>query len=119
MRIGSYYIEIGINAYDILSMVLLSVLWFLGIFAFRVSVAFLELLPQLGSLAPDFQLSPRLELLTWQVFLSSLILAIFLGPFTHSVVTRAAAIKVFKEAMLPDVPEETAESAPDENERAC
>ena len=119
MRMGGYYIEIGLNAYDILSMVLLSVLWFLGIFAFRAAVAFLELLPQLGSLAPDFQLSPRLELLTWRIFLSSLVLAIFLGPLTHSVLVRACIMKAFGDAILPDNQEENGHPTTEEPEEAC
>ena len=119
MRLGGYYIEIGLNAYDILSMALLSVLWFLGIFSFRAALAFLELLPQLGSLSPDFQLSPRLELLTWQTFLSSLVLAIFLGPLTHSVLVRASIIKVFGEAIPTDNEAENGHTTAGEAEEAC
>ena len=46
MRIGGYYIEVGLSSYDYLSVTLLSVLWFLAIFAFRVGRCFS------GTLAP-------------------------------------------------------------------
>ncbi len=97
MRIGGYYIELGLDASDFLSMVLLTILWFVGIFAFRTSLVFLELLPRLADLPGDFQLSSRLEMLTWQPFLTSIVLAAVLGPVTHWSLTRAAAIRVYRE----------------------
>ena len=97
MRFGGYYIEIGLDANDFLSMTLLAILWFLGIFAFRIGLALLELLPQLGTLPEDFRLSPRVDLLTWRPLLTSVVPAVILGPVTHSAITRAAAIKVYKE----------------------
>jgi hypothetical protein len=102
MRFGDYYIELGLDASDFLSMTLLSLLWFLGIFAFRMSLVFLELLPQLATLPEDFRLSPRLELVTWQPFLTSIVVALVLGPVTHSALTRAAAIKVYRELAQTD-----------------
>ena len=97
MRFGGYYIELGLNEHDFLSMTLLTLLWFLGIFAFRMALVFLELLPGLGALSENFQPSPRTKLLTWQPFLTSAVLAVILGPITHSAITRAAAIKVYRE----------------------
>ena len=58
MQLGGYYIELGLDASDFLSMSLLTILWFLGIFAFRMSLVFLELLPQLGTLQEEFRPSP-------------------------------------------------------------
>ena len=58
MRLGRYYIELGLDANDFLSMTLLTLLWFLGIFAFRMGLALLELLPQLGTPPEDFSPSP-------------------------------------------------------------
>ena len=97
MRIGGYYIELGLDANDFLSMTLLSLLWFLGIFAFRMGLVFLELLPQLATLPEDFRPSPRMDVVTWQPFLTSIILALVLGSITHFALTRAAAIRVYRE----------------------
>ncbi|MDE2843183.1 MAG: hypothetical protein OXN21_07365 [Chloroflexota bacterium] len=97
MRIGGFYIETSLNAYDFLSMALLSLIWFLGIFSFRIGLAFLELLPELGSLEAGFELVPRLQLLTAQPILTSLLLSVVLGPITHSAITRSTLIKVFRE----------------------
>jgi len=106
MRFGGYYIELGLDANDFLSMTLLSLLWFLGIFAFRIGLVLLELLPQLATLPEDFSPSPRMDLVTWQPFLTSIILALVLGPVTHSALTRAAAIRVYRElAPAEDVDE--------------
>lgn len=112
MRIGGLYIETSLNAYDCLSMALLSLLWFLGIFAFRMGMAFLELLPELGALESGFQLSPRLQLLTMQPILTSLLLAVVLGPITHSVITRSSLFKVFYElSVLEETPQENADGS--------
>ncbi len=116
MRVGGYYIEVGLSSYDYLSVTLLSVLWFLAIFAFRVAVAFLELFPQLSSIEPNFQLSPRLELLTWHTFLTSLIIALVLGPITHYAITRAAAFKVYRDAMMAEMSNEDVNSEKPEND---
>ena len=94
MRLGGYYIELGLDANDFLSMTLLALLWFLGIFAFRMGLVFLELLPQMGTLPEDFKPSPRVHLLIWGPFLTSVVPALFLGPTTHFAITRAAANKV-------------------------
>ncbi len=102
MRIGGYDFEMVLSVYGFLSVVLLTTLWFLAIFAFRVALAFIELLPYLGSLEPTFQLSPRIELLTWQMFITSLLPALVLGPITHLALTGAAASKVFEAAALEE-----------------
>ena len=107
MRIGGYYIELGLDANDYLSMALLSLLWFLGVFAFRMGLVFLELLPQLATLPEDFRLSPRMDLVTWQPFLTSIILALVLGPITHFALTRAAAIRVYRELAQAEDADET------------
>ena len=109
MRLGGYYIELGLDANDFLSITLLTILWFLGIFAFRMGLVFLELLPQLGTLQEEFQPSPRVRLLTWGLFLTSLIPALLLGPITHFATTRAAAIKVYRELAETADLEETSE----------
>ena len=119
MRFGGYYIELGLDANDFLSMTLLTILWFLGIFAFRMGLAFLELLPQLGTLPEDFRPSPRLELLAWRPFLTSVVPALILGPITHTVITRAAAIKVYRElAEVADVEEPSRGGGPDGREES-
>ena len=110
MRLGGYYIELGLDANDFVSMILLTVLWFLGIFAFRMGMVLLELLPQMGALPQDFQSSPRVGLLTWGPLLTSLIPALFLGPITHLSITRAAAIKVYRELAEAAALEEPSES---------
>ena len=115
MRIGGFYIETSLNAYDFLSMALLSLLWFLGIFSFRMGMAFLELLPELGSLESGYELAPRIQLLTAQPILTSLLLAVVLGPITHSVITRSTLIRVFRELSAvedasPDGSEEEVET---------
>ncbi len=118
MRFGGYYIELGLDANGFLSMGLLTILWFLGIFAFRVGLVFLELLPQLATLPESFRLSPGMDLLTWQPFLTSIVLAAFLGPITHSALTRAAVIKVYRElseaADLEQPPDAEEPDDPDE-----
>ena len=116
MRIGGFYIETSLNAYDFLSMALLSLIWFLGIFSFRMGAAFLELLPELGNLESGFELAPRIQLLTAQPILTSLLLGVVLGPITHSVITRSTLIRVFREFSTeedasPEVPEEGVEAA--------
>jgi len=116
MRIGGFYIETSLNAYDFLSMSLLSLLWFLGIFSLLMGMAFLELLPELGSLEAGFELAPRIQLLTAQPILTSLLLAVVLGPVTHSAITRSTLIKVFRELSYvddtsPEVSEEGLETA--------
>lgn len=113
MRLGGYYIELGLDASDFLSMALLAILWFLGIFAFRMGLVFLELLPHLGTLPEDLTPSPRMRLLTWGPILTSVVPALFLGPITHFAITRAAVIKVYRElAESADVeqPSETVET---------
>lgn len=97
MRIAGYHIEIGLSGYDFLAMALFTGLWFLGIFGFRMGLAFFELMPQLGMLTADYQLSPRMGLLTAAPFATSFLAALILGPLTHTVLTRAAAIKVFRD----------------------
>ena len=107
MRIAGYQIEIGLSGYDFLAMALLTGLWFLGIFGFRMGLAFLELMPQLGMLTADYQLSPRLGVLTVAPLATSFLLALILGPLTHTALTKAAAIKVFRELTIEeDVAEE-------------
>lgn len=101
IRIGGYFIETNFSSYDVLASILLAALWFLAIFACRLGLAFLELLPELGSLPPDFELSPQLELLTFYPGLTSLLLAIILGPITHSVISRATLIRIYSEAEAP------------------
>lgn len=108
IRIGGYFIETNFSSYDVLASILLAVLWFLAIFAFRMGLALLELLPELGSLPPDFELSPQLELLTFFPVLTSLLLAIIMGPITHAVISRATLIRIYYEA---EVEEPTAEQA--------
>ena len=97
IRIAGYYIELPFSAYDCLASVLLAVLWFLGIFGFRMGLTFLELLPQLGTLAANYQLSPRLDLLTWRPLSSSLVMAIVLGPLTYSIMAKAAVLSILRQ----------------------
>lgn len=122
MRFGGYYIEPDLDANDFLSMTVLTLLWFIGIFAFRMGLAFLELLPQMGNLPEDYRPSPRIDLLTWRPLLTSAVAAVILGPITHSAITRASAIKVYRQLAetavfedpstpdKPDGPDERGES---------
>ena len=116
IRIGGYSIETNFSGFDVLASALLAGLWFLGIFAFRIGLAFLELLPELGSLSPDFQYSPRLEMLTFFPGFTSLVIAIVLGPITHSVISRAAIIRIYAEMESPqdEEPEEPPEDTGEE-----
>jgi hypothetical protein len=120
MRFGDYYIKLGLDANDLLSMILLTILWFLGIFAFRMGLAFLELMPQLGTLPEDFIPSPGVELLTWRPLLTSTVPALLLGPITHFAITGAAAFKVYRGLAESAVLEEPLEldegDYPDERE---
>ena len=102
VRIAGYYIEIGFSGYDLLAMALLTGLWFTGIFGFRIGLAFLELMPQLGALTADYRPSPRLDLLTTAPLLTSFLLALILGPLTHTALTRASLIQVFREFNLEE-----------------
>lgn len=102
MRIAGYHIEIGLSGYDFLAMALLTGLWFLGIFGFRMGLAFLDLMPQLGILVADYQLSPRLELLAAAPLATSFLLALILGPLTHTAITRAVAIKVYRDINIDE-----------------
>ena len=99
IRIAGYYVELPFSVYDCLSSALLAMLWFVGIFGFRMGVTFLEILPQLGTLAANYQLSPRLELLTWHPLSTSLVLALLLGPLTHSVLARAALLNMLRQEL--------------------
>ena len=109
-------IEVGLSSYDYLSITLVSLLWFLAVFAFRVAVAFLELLPELSSIESHFLLSPRLELRTWHTFLTSLIIALVLGPITHYAITRAAVFKVYRDAMMGELSNEDVRPEKPEND---
>ena len=109
IRIAGYYIELPFSVYDCLSSILLAVLWFVGIFGFRMGMTFLELLPQLGTLAANYQLSPRLALLTWHPLSTSLAMAIVLGPLTHSVLARAAFLSMLKQDMVSESLDEPAD----------
>ena len=110
IRIGGYFIETNFSSYDVLASILLAALWFLAIFAFRLGLAFLELLPELGSLPPDFEPSPQMELLTFYPVITSLALAIILGPITHSAISRATLIRIYSEAEV-EMDEPPAEEA--------
>ena len=88
-------------------------LWFAAIFAFRMGLAFLEVLPQLGLLAEDHELSPFVKLLTWHPILTSLAPAIVLGPLTHSAITGAALFRMYEAARLEEA--EMAEEIEDES----
>ncbi len=98
------------------SITLISMLWFLAVFAFRLAVAFLELFPRLSSIETNFQLSPRLELLTWHTFLASLIIALALGPITHYAITRAAVFKIYHDAMMGELSNEDVRPEKPEND---
>lgn len=104
IRIGGYFIETNFSGFDVLASILLAGLWFLGIFAFRMGLAFLELLPELGSLSPDASLSPQVELLVFQPIWTSLVVALILGPLTHSVISRATIIRVYVESEFIEAP---------------
>lgn len=97
IRIAGYYIELPFSVYDCLSSMLLAVLWFVGIFGFRMGITYLELLPQLGTLAANYQLSPRMEFLTWHPLSTSLAAAAVLGPLTHSVLAKAAVLTMLRQ----------------------
>ena len=99
IRIGGYFIETNFSSYDVLASIRCwrrCGSWL--IFAFRLGLAFLLLLPDLDSLPPDYEISPQLELLTFYPGLTSLVLAVILGPITHSVISRATLIRIYYEA---------------------
>ena len=113
IRLGGYLIELPFTLYDLLAVALLTGLWFAAIFALRMGLAFLELLPQLDDLTENYPLSPRVQLLTWHPVWTSLMPAVILGPITHHVITGATILRIY-EATQPEEPE-IAEEMEEEN----